>query len=92
MATHSSILAWRTPRTEDPGGLQSTGSQRVGQDCATSTHTDGHSLSKSTLRSVFLSSYIHGVIYITYRREYTLCLFQWKVLESHVPKGALMGV
>ena len=29
MATHSSILAWRTPRTEEPGGLQSIGSQRV---------------------------------------------------------------
>ena len=30
MATHSSILAWRIPRTEKPGGLQSTGSQTVG--------------------------------------------------------------
>ena len=29
MATHSSILAWRIPRTEEPGGLQSTGSQSV---------------------------------------------------------------
>ena len=32
MATHCSILAWRIPRTEEPGGLQSTGSQRVGHD------------------------------------------------------------
>ena len=32
MATHSSVLAWRTPRTEEPGGLQSTGSQRVRDD------------------------------------------------------------
>ena len=32
MATHSSILAWRIPRTEGPGGLQSTGSQRVRHD------------------------------------------------------------
>ena len=31
MATHSSILAWRIPWTEEPGGLQSIGSQRVGQ-------------------------------------------------------------
>ena len=30
MATHSSVLAWRIPWTEEPGGLQSTGSQRVG--------------------------------------------------------------
>ena len=32
MATHSSILAWRIPWTEEPSGLQSTGSQRVGHD------------------------------------------------------------
>ena len=32
VATHSSILAWRIPWTEEPGGLQSTGSQRVGHD------------------------------------------------------------
>ena len=31
-ATRSSILAWRTPWTEEPEGLQSTGSQRVGHD------------------------------------------------------------
>ena len=31
-ATHSSILAWRIPRTEEPGKLQSMGSQRVGHD------------------------------------------------------------
>ena len=30
MATHSSILAWRSPQAEEPGGLQSMGSQRVG--------------------------------------------------------------
>ena len=30
MATHSSILAWEIPWTEEPGGLQSMGSQRVG--------------------------------------------------------------
>ena len=32
MAIHSRILAWRIPRTEEPGGLQSTGSQRVRHD------------------------------------------------------------
>ena len=35
MATYSSILAWRIPWTEEPGGLQSMGSERVGQDLAT---------------------------------------------------------
>ena len=32
MATHSSILTWRIPWTEEPDGLQSTGSQRVRRD------------------------------------------------------------
>ena len=32
MATHSSILAWRNPWTEEPGGLESKGSQRVRHD------------------------------------------------------------
>ena len=35
MATHSSILAWEIPWTEEPGGLQSMASQRVGHDLAT---------------------------------------------------------
>ena len=35
MTTHSSILSCRIPRTEEPGGLQSTGSQRVRHDKAT---------------------------------------------------------
>ena len=39
MATYSSILAWRMPWTEEPGGLQSMGSQRVGLDLATFTFT-----------------------------------------------------
>ena len=38
MATHPNILAWRIPRTEEPGGLQSTGLRRVGQDWVTNTH------------------------------------------------------
>ena len=38
-ATHSSSLAWRIPRTEEPGGLQSKGSHRVRHDAATNTFT-----------------------------------------------------
>ena len=42
MATHSSILAWRIPWTEEPGGLQSTGLQRIGHDWATHTTSQLH--------------------------------------------------
>ena len=42
MATHSSILAWKIPQTEEPGRLQSTGLKRVGHSLVTEhkhTHT-----------------------------------------------------
>ena len=41
MATHSNILAWKVPWTEEPGGLQSMGSQRIGHDGATE-HTHAY--------------------------------------------------
>jgi len=41
-ATHSSILAWRIPWTEDPEGLQSIGSQRVGHDWSDGAHTHSY--------------------------------------------------
>ena len=39
MVTHSNILAWRIPWTEELGGLQSLGSQRVGHDLSDSAQT-----------------------------------------------------
>ena len=38
MATHSSMLAWRIPWTEEPGRLQSVGPQRVRHDISNNTH------------------------------------------------------
>ena len=38
MATHSSILVWEIPLTEEPGGLQSVRSQRVGHNFVTTEH------------------------------------------------------
>ena len=45
MATHSSTLAWRIPWREEPGRLQSMGSQRVGHNWVTSLHFKGHLVS-----------------------------------------------
>ena len=62
MATHSSILAWRIPWTEQPGGLQSTGSPRVRHDWSdlarTHTHRDGAQqwVNKSYRRKSLLNS------------------------------------
>ena len=38
MATHSSVFAWRTPWTEEPGGLESIGPQRVGHNGSDLAH------------------------------------------------------
>ena len=51
MATHSSILAWEIPWTEEPGGLQSMGSQRVRHDLATKPYKTG----KITLLDLYFS-------------------------------------
>ena len=57
MATHSSILAWRTPWTEGPGGLQSMGSQRVGHKLAAEHEHQHKSINLLNYRSINLSIY-----------------------------------
>ena len=49
MATHSSILAWRIPWAEEPGGLQAMGSQRVGHDREANTHSGAWSVRQDAL-------------------------------------------
>ena len=57
MATHSSILAWRIPWTEEPGRLQSMGSQSQTQLKQLSTHTHTHTYMSSYCESGRLCSY-----------------------------------
>ena len=52
-ATHSSILAWRIPRTEEPNGLQSMGSQRVWHDWVLNTHFLSNFLLDYTPQALF---------------------------------------
>ena len=54
VATHSSILAWSIPWTEEPGGLQSMGSQRLKHDWSGHTHTKRH-ISQTPVPRLFLS-------------------------------------
>ena len=55
MASHSSIIAWRIPWTEEPGGLQSMGSQRVGHSSGTMLYFQVVFLKNSFLCQVFCS-------------------------------------
>ena len=61
MATHSRILAWRTPRTEEPGRLQSMGSQRVRHDYSglAHMHIPGGSPSSSKARAPSFFDVLH---------------------------------
>ena len=54
MAIHSSILAWIIPWTEEPGRLQSMGSQRVGHDWANNIHTHTHTHTVLALPTQFI--------------------------------------
>ena len=56
MSTHSNILAWRIPWSEERGGLQSMGSQRVGHDWAANTFTLAH----------ITHTHVHRCIYKNY--------------------------
>ena len=69
MATHSSILAWEIPWTEEPGGIQSTGLQRVRHDLATKT--------TMTLLTIAITLYITspGLIYLITGSLYLLTFF-----------------
>jgi len=88
MATHSCILAWRIPWTEESGGLQSTGSQRVGHNWAhvhacSHSHTHTHVIiiqqwfasHRQRLYILFLHYFYHPVI---------VCL-SWHIRTSFSP-------
>ena len=63
LATNSSILTWRIPKTEEPGRLQSIGSQRVGHDQAT---------------NIFYLIYVYVLFYSSIRVIETFVLVLWK--------------
>ena len=56
MATHSSILAWKTPQTEEPGGLQPMGSRRVGHNWKSAQHSIAYPFWKTTALCILTNS------------------------------------
>ena len=75
MATHPSILAWKIPWTEEPGGLQSTRWQREGHDWVTNTFTFSglqfQSETSNVYFNVYSSKFRHwqGSLEIVYQKE-----------------------
>ena len=93
MLTHSSILAWRIPWMEKPGGLQSMGSQRVGHDSATSFHfTSLHDLIKHQWHCGFLTFCSRTFLLPSYRCQnepipFLIYLKTWTCLLNQHPLG-----
>ena len=63
LANHSCILIWRIPWTEEPGGIQSMGLQRVGLDWATTTFSTFHLLYLSHCGSFFMSLVVEDLFW-----------------------------
>ena len=61
MTTHSSILAWKISRTEEPGGLQSTGSQKDKTEATKQQTTGHHTDSKFQIRMRVLEFVLLGI-------------------------------
>ena len=74
MATHSSVLAWRIPRTVEPGGLPSLGSYRVGHDWS------NLAVAAAEVSETILSSF-HSFYFILLFRSY-FCHFIFQLTDS----------
>ena len=72
MATHSSVLAWRIPGTEEPGGVPSMGSHRVGHNW--SDLAAGVIVGDVTL--IFIFWCLDGPMNHSYQTKYTECFFR----------------
>ena len=83
MATHSSILVWKMPWTEEPGGLQSMGSQRVRHDLMTKQQ---HRAKNDKIVPLFLCRFILHILNLTrfkFKKEKEMAahssILAWKI-------------
>ena len=79
MATHSSTLAWEIPRTEESGGLQSMGSQRIEHDLLTE-----HTL---TYTRTYINTYAAAAA-----KSRKLCLTLCNPIDSSPPSSPVSGI
>ena len=90
MATHSSILAWRIPWTEDPGRLQSMGSQRVRHDWVTSLHFTSSSCALTGIWIRLMCVWIRLVCVCVLVAQ--LCLTLCNPMDRSPPGSSVHGI
>ena len=91
MATHSSVLTWRTPGTGEPGGLPSLGSHRVGHDWSdlASIHIESWILSAIVSPYAWIKAKNKSVNSVGFEiifskfESWLLCLLYWQLLEIY---------
>jgi len=83
MATHSSILAWKISWTEEPGGLQSMGSQRVRHNWATNTQVYPSRPKVSLCPSIILSSW-SSFCPRPHRRQSLICFLSLSIRHKYI--------
>ena len=64
MATHSNILAWRIPWTEETGRRQSMGSQRVGRDLVTKQQQSNRNRIQMPVASIYVLLFQPGFLFL----------------------------
>ena len=77
MAPHSSLLAWRIPRTEEPGGLQSMGSQRVRHDWKRLSTAQLHLNFRQMMNTIFC--YVPGMGHTYTEKMFSLFICNWNL-------------
>ena len=90
-ATHSSILAWRDPWTEKPGGLQSTGSQRVGHEWSDLASTLFGFLTGESVCGLWTSVASHSSSCLGYMKWEFISCSDWTVLTKSLTGRVILG-
>ena len=79
MAIHSSILAWRIPWTEEPSGVQSIGSQRVGHDWRNRASTHIYTYIHTCIYTYYMYTHIYVYTHTSYMYMHThICVYTHK--------------
>ena len=84
-ATHPRILAWRIPRTEEPGALQSMGSHRVGNDCGYWAGTHAGPVKRIQIRAVSPEASLErSVLFTLFKTHTRTASTPWNLRETQI--------